>query len=87
MQKFKITNELRKDLTDFLQNYGGYKRVLDNLLDPEKTEMSLEEANEMVSLIGNFRLGDAYHLVEKFKTDIFEVKTDSKDATDTQPGE
>ena len=77
MANFKITQELKADVLEFLNSYGGYKKALDVLNNQEKSELSEDEINSVIVLLGTFRLGEVYQLVERFRTEVIEVQDDS----------
>ena len=79
MANFKITQELKAEVLEFLDSYGGYKKALDVLNDPEKSVLTEDEINSVIVLLGTFRLGEVYQLVERFRTEVVEVKDDASD--------
>ena len=79
MANFKITQELKAEVLEFLNSYGGYKKALDVLNDPEKSVLTEDEINSVIVLLGAFRLGEVYQLVERFRTEVVEVKDDASD--------
>ena len=64
---------------EFLNSYGGYKKALDVLNDPEKSVLTEDDINSVIVLLGTFRLGEVYQLVERFRTEVVEVKDDASD--------
>jgi hypothetical protein len=82
MSKFKISNVLREDIQEFLNSYGGYQKALEALNKAESGEISEEEINSVISLLGTFKLGEVYHLVERFRLEVEEIAPDG--APDTQ---
>jgi hypothetical protein len=76
MSKFKIGNVLREDIQEFLNSYGGYQKALEALNRAENGEISEEEINSVISLLGTFKLGEVYHLVERFRLEVEEITPD-----------
>jgi len=87
---YEITKELRTALVEFLNAYGGYKECLENLENEEKTEFTEEEINQMLNLLGIFRLMDTFHMVERFKIEVTPLKSmetdDQSEPTASQAG-
>jgi hypothetical protein len=76
---YEITKELRATLVEFLNAYGGYKECLENLENEGKTEFTEEEINQMLNLLGIFRLMDTFHIVERFKIEVTPLKSKETD--------
>ena len=89
MNNYEITKELRKASVDFLTTYANYEKCLDNLKNEEKTQFTEEEVNEILNLLGSFRLRDVFHVVERFKVEITQLKQEQSEpegATTEQAG-
>lgn len=83
-KKFLITQELKDSVSNFLTNYMKYGECLDQIKTPEKREFSEDEINSVLNLLGAFPLRDVFHIVERFKIEVAEVKNEP----DTEhPGE
>ena len=83
MKNYEITKELRKASVDFLTVYANYGKCLENLSNEEKTEFTEEEVNEILNLLGSFRLRDVFHVVERFKVEVTQLKTEQSEPTTT----
>ena len=83
MNNYEITKELRKASVDFLTAYANYGKCLENLGNEEKTEFTEEEVNEILNLLGSFRLRDVFHVVERFKVEVTQLKTEQSEPTTT----
>lgn len=68
--KYKLTKEFKLDLINFLSNYLKYEEILNKLRDDTKDEYSEEDVNDILNLIGSFRLHDVYFLVERMKAEV-----------------
>lgn len=80
MTKFRISKELKNDVLEFLNSYMGYKEVLEILNDPEKLVLTEKEINSIIVLLGNFRLGEVFQIVERFRAETEEVVDDAPDS-------
>jgi hypothetical protein len=75
MQKnYEITKELRAASVDFLNTFANYKKCLDNLNNEEKKEFAEDEVNEILNLLGSFRLREVYSIVDRFKVEVTQLK-------------
>lgn len=86
---YEITKELRKASVDFLTTYAGYEKCLENLKNEEKTQFTEEEVNEILNLLGSFRLRDVFHVVDRFKVEVTQLKpvqSESEGTTTEQAG-
>jgi len=79
-KNYEITKELRGTIQEFLNAYGGYKECLEILENEEKLEFTEEEINKVLNLLGVFRLMDTFHIVERFKIEVTQLKTPETDA-------
>ena len=83
--KYEISKDLRKSTVEFLSAASNYEKCLANLKNDEKIEFNEEELNEVLNLLGSFRLRDVFQLVERFKVEITPLKqTPSEPANSTQ---
>jgi hypothetical protein len=88
MNNYEITKELRQASADFLKSYANYGKCLENLGNEEKKEFTEDEINEILNLLGSFRLRDVFHVVERFKVEVTQLKpaTSETDSTTEQAG-
>jgi hypothetical protein len=47
---------------------------LDNLNNEEKKEFTEDEVNEILNLLGSFRLREVYSIVDRFKVEVTQLK-------------
>jgi len=73
-QSYEITKELREETLSFLENYGDYRECLEILGNEEKKDFTEDEINKILNLLGTFRMGDVYHVVEKFRVGVTALK-------------
>lgn len=78
-KNYEISKELRETVLEFLNGYAGYKECLEILENSEKNEFSEEEINQVLNLLGVFRLMDTFHLVERFKIEVTPLKSAQSD--------
>lgn len=83
-KNYEITKELKATLSEFLNGYGGYRECLNLIEDEGKTEFNEEEINQILNLLGAFRLMDTFHIVERFKIEVTPLK-DSVDEEQSEP--
>lgn len=83
MNNYEITKELRKASVDFLSTYANYGKCLENLRNEEKTHFTEEEVNEILNLLGSFRLRDVFHVVERFKVEVTQLKPEQSEPEGT----
>lgn len=79
MSNFKISKELKDEVLNFLNSYMGYKEVLDILNDPEKMILTEKEINSVIVLLGSFRLGEVFQIVDRFRSETEEITEDAPD--------
>lgn len=72
--QYEITKELREESIKFLHAYANYEKCLKNLGNFEKNEFTEEEVNDILNLLGSFRLKEVFHLVERFKVEVTLLK-------------
>lgn len=77
--KYEISKELRKTTVEFLSTTSNYEKCLENLKNEEKLEFTEEEVNDVLNLLGSFRLRDVFQLVERFKVEITPLKPKSSE--------
>lgn len=78
-KNYEVTKELRSTLVEFLNAYGGYKECLEILENEEKTNFTEDEVNQVLNLLGVFRLMDTFHIVERFKIEVTPLKSQESD--------
>lgn len=78
-KNYEMTKELRETVLLFLNSYGGYKECLEILENEEKNEFTEEEINQILNLLGVFRLMETFHIVERFKIEVTPLKTAQSD--------
>jgi hypothetical protein len=78
-KNYEVTKELRSTLVEFLNAYGGYKECLEILENEEKTNFTEDEVNQVLNLLGVFRLMDTFHIVERFKIEVTPLKPQESD--------
>ena len=83
-KNYEITKELRATLSEFLNSYCGYRECLNLIENEEKSEFNEEEVNQILNLLGAFRLMDTFHIVERFKIEVTPLK-DSVDEEQSEP--
>lgn len=76
MTNYEITKDLRSASVDFLTTYANYGKCLELLKNEEKNSFTEEEVNEILNLLGIFRLRDVFHLVERFKVEVTQLKSE-----------
>ena len=74
-KKYEITKELKLAAVEFLTTYANYEKNLELLKDQEKLEFNEEEINDLLNLLGSFRLRDVFHIVERFKIEVIPLKS------------
>ena len=78
-KSYEITKELRSTLVEFLNAYGGYKECLEILENEGKSDFTEDEVNQLLNLLGIFRLMDTFHIVERFKIEVTPLKSKETD--------
>lgn len=84
-QNYEISNELREASAQFLKEYQNYGNCLQNLDNKEKLEFSEDEVNEILNLLGAFRLRDVFSIVERYKIEVTLLKSQTDDQSDSNP--
>jgi len=72
--KYELTKDFKSEIVRFLSNYLNYEEILKKLRDEEKVEFTENEINEILNLLGSFRLSDVFYIMERFKTDVTILK-------------
>jgi hypothetical protein len=80
---YEITKELREASVEFLNTYANYGKCLESLKNGEKNSFTEDEVNEILNLLGNFRLRDVFHIVERFKVEVTQLKSEEVDQPTT----
>lgn len=75
-KNYLITQELKESISSFLTNYMKYGECLSQMNSTDKKEFTEEEINSVLNLLGAFPLRDVFHLVERFKIEVAEVKNE-----------
>ncbi len=78
-KNYEITKELRSTLVEFLNAYGGYRECLEILENEGKENFTEDEVNQVLNLLGVFRLMDTFHIVERFKIEVTPLKSQESD--------
>lgn len=78
-KNYEITKELRSTLIEFLKGYADYGKCLEILENEEKEDFKEEEVNQLLNLLGVFRLMDTFHIVERFKIEVTPLKSQESD--------
>jgi hypothetical protein len=78
-KNYEITKELRSTLVEFLNAYGGYRECLEILENEGKENFTEDEVNQVLNLLGIFRLMDTFHIVERFKIEVTPLKSQESD--------
>lgn len=86
-RKYEITNELKTVIVNFLSNYSKYQENLERLKDPDRLEYNETEINDILNLLGSFRLRDVFHIVERFKIEVIPLKPQENEDQKNTTGE
>jgi hypothetical protein len=73
-KNYQMTTELRDLICNFLTNYMKYGECLFQLNSSDKKKFTEEEINTILNLLGSFPLRDVFHIVERFKIEVAEIK-------------
>ena len=66
---FKITNELRQSIIDYLENpFDNTKETLDLLKN--KDSLTIDEINQIISLLGKFPAYSVYPIINEFRGNL-----------------
>lgn len=81
-KNYEISKELRQASAQFLKEYSNYEKCLHNLNDEEKSEFTEDEVNEILNLLGAFRLRDVFSIVERYKIEVTPLKAQTDDQSE-----
>ena len=76
---FEIAKELRESSVEFLTSFANYGKCLDLLRDENKKSFTETEVNEILNLLGAFRLREVFHIVERYKIEVTQLKSQTDD--------
>lgn len=82
---FQIAKELRNASVEFLTSFANYEKCLNLLRDENKESFTESEVNEILNLLGAFRLREVFHIVERYKIEVTQLK--SQESEENQPEE
>lgn len=74
---YEISKDLRELSAKFLSEFANYEKCLTSLKDTEKESFTESEVNEILNLLGAFRLREVFHIVERYKVDVTQLKSES----------
>ena len=74
---YEISKDLRELSGKFLSEFANYEKCLTSLKDTEKESFTESEVNEILNLLGAFRLREVFHIVERYKVDVTQLKSES----------
>jgi hypothetical protein len=86
-KNYEISNELRQASAQFLKEYSNYEKCLQNLDNQEKLEFTEDEVNEILNLLGAFRLRDVFSIVERYKIEVLPLKAQTDDQSESTTSE
>jgi hypothetical protein len=86
-KNYEITKELRQASLEFLKEFGNYQKCLEILSDEEKLEFTEEEVNEILNLLGSFRLRDVFNIVERYKVEVTPLKSQTDEQSEPTTGQ
>jgi hypothetical protein len=86
-KNYEITKELRQASLEFLKEFGNYQKCLEILSNEEKSEFTEEEVNELLNLLGSFRLRDVFNIVERFKVEVTPLKSSADEQSEPITGQ
>lgn len=81
-KNYEISKELRQASAQFLKEYSNYEKCLQNLDNEEKLEFTEDEVNEILNLLGAFRLRDVFSIVERYKIEVTPLKAQTDDQSE-----
>ena len=81
---YEISKDLRELSTKFLSEFANYEKCLSSLKDTEKESFTESEVNEILNLLGAFRLREVFHIVERYKVDVTQLKSESGEESGEQ---
>mgnify|MGYP001557021450 FL=1 len=81
---YEISKDLRELSAKFLSEFANYEKCLTFLKDPEKESFTESEVNEILNLLGAFRLREVFHIVERYKVEVTQLKSESGEESGEQ---
>jgi hypothetical protein len=79
---FDIAKELRSASVEFLTSFANYEKCLNLLRDENKQSFTETEVNDILNLLGAFRLREVFHLVERYKIEVTQLKPQTGEETE-----
>ena len=86
-KNYEISTELRQASAQFLKEYSNYEKCLQNLENEEKIGFTEDEVNEILNLLGAFRLRDVFSIVERYKIEVLPLKAQADDQSEPTAAE
>jgi hypothetical protein len=81
---YEISKDLRESSAKFLSEFANYEKCLASLKDTEKESFTESEVNEILNLLGAFRLREVFHIVERYKVEVTQLKSESGEESGEQ---
>ena len=81
---YEISKDLRESSSKFLSEFANYEKCLTSLKDTEKESFTESEVNEILNLLGAFRLREVFHIVERYKVEVTQLKSESGEESGEQ---
>lgn len=81
---YEISKDLRELSAKFLSEFANYEKCLTSLKDTEKESFTESEVNEILNLLGAFRLREVFHIVERYKVEVTQLKSESGEESGEQ---
>lgn len=81
---YEISKDLRELSAKFLSEFANYEKCLTSLKDTEKERFTESEVNEILNLLGAFRLREVFHIVERYKVEVTQLKSESGEESGEQ---
>lgn len=81
---YEISKDLRELSAKFLSEFANYEKCLTSLKDTEKESFTESEVNEILNLLGAFRLREVFHIVERYKVEVTQLKSESSEESGEQ---
>jgi len=83
-KNYEISKDLRELSAKFLSEFANYEKCLTSLKDTEKESFTESEVNEILNLLGAFRLREVFHIVERYKVEVTQLKSESSEESGEQ---
>jgi len=83
-KNYEISKDLRELSAKFLSEFANYEKCLTSLKDTEKESFTESEVNEILNLLGAFRLREVFHIVERYKVEVTQLKSESGEESGEQ---